>query len=483
MCNNILLQNSTFSKIRAFITSKNNSTSLLIDGCTFSEVTAAGQRMFRWREAGQDNITNGIMVKNTLWGTGWDETAAGSTAFDGYDGLGATTWTFENTYATSDLVFAEGKDTIKGFNYTYESLSTDLWVNPAEGNLLFKDGAFAGIGKAGDQRWGIATDDGGVVWNITDTVFSALGTIDTTMTVAGLTVHASSEKSVVVDANNKTVDEMSFKHRMKLGGSGDFDAHGQPLARVLSIDVTGSTQITVAAMSSSSGSDRVLNIAAGHKDILVGEFPALGTSLTMGTYSYSGGPAKLFFYSPSSGVNVYYLKTVRVANSDATLTALSVNTGDLSPVFDPAINSYTLAVPFGTSSVTVNATANDANAMVTGAGDVDVSSGSGTANVVVTAEDGTTTSTYTITITVLTSIEKANERAMFVYPTVSDGIFNIDFAGKPGIIKVYDLTGKLVLQRTAGSSLEKVQLEKAGVYLIRMESENQFRTVRVVSVK
>ncbi|MBW6534026.1 MAG: DUF4957 domain-containing protein [Mariniphaga sp.] len=314
-CNNILIENSTISKTRTFITSKNNTETVVIDGTTLNEVTAAGQRMFRWREGGQNNVTDGIVIKNTIWGPGWDESESGSTGFDGFDGLGETTWTFENVYATSDLVFAEGKDTITGFNFVYDRTAADLWANPAEGNFNFKDADFTGIGNAGDPRWAVATEDDGREWNISTEAFSALGEMDMTKTVAGLSVYAHSGKKVSIDGNEKTLDDMNFTHRLKFGGSGDFDNNGQPLGRVLSIDVEGNTHITVAAMSSSSGEDRVLNIAAGNKDNVFGEFPALGASLTKGVYSYIGGPTKIYFYSPSSGVNVYYIKAASIPTS------------------------------------------------------------------------------------------------------------------------------------------------------------------------
>lgn len=311
MVNNIMIKNSTISKTRAFITNKNNSESFVIEGCTMSEVTTTGQRMFRWRTEGQDNVTNGIMIKNTIWGHAWDEDNTGGYGVDGFDGLGATTWTFENLYVTSDFSFAEGKDTIQGFmDNTYDGTPSDLWSYPYEGDFNYFDAAFAGIGTAGDPRWSVTTADGGLEWNISDTAYSALGTVDMTKTVAGLTIYAHSGKTVTIDANGKTLDDMTFTSRLKLGGSGDFDDNGQPLGRVLSIDVTGPTNVMVAAMSSSSGEDRVLNIAAGSKDNVIAEFPALGAELTGATYYYSGGPTKLYFYSPSSGVNVYYLKAV-----------------------------------------------------------------------------------------------------------------------------------------------------------------------------
>jgi len=310
ICNNILITNSTIYKVRAFITNKNNSASVVIDGCTINEVPAAGQRLFRWRELGQDNVTEGISIKNTLWGPGWDETAAGSTGYDGFDGLAATEWKLENTYSTNDLVFQEGKDTIFALlENVYDGTTADLWTYPAEGEFFFLDTEFAGIGSAGDPRWAPEMPSDGMEWNISSDAFNALGEVMATTTVDGLTIYAAEGKTVIIEGNDKVVDDMTFTHRLKLGGSGGFDENGLPLNRVLSFDVTGNTKITVAAMSSSSGTDRILNMAAGHKDSVFAEFPAIGASLTMGTYNYVGDASKIFLYSPSSGVNVYYIKT------------------------------------------------------------------------------------------------------------------------------------------------------------------------------
>ncbi len=314
MVNNIMIKNSTISKTRAFLTSRNNTNSIVIDGCTLNEVTATGQRMFRWRTEGQDNVTEGITIKNTIWGSGWDEESSGSTAIDGFDGLGETTWTVENTYALNTLEFAAEKDTIHALlENIYDGSSSELWDKPGWSEFVFYDPDFAGIGNAGDPRWPLTDRAGGLVWNISTPAYNALGEMDMTKTVAGLTIYAHSGKKITVDENDKTLDDMTFTHRLKFGGSGDFDDNGQPLGRVLSIDVKGNTNITVAAMSSSSGEDRVLNISAGSKDNVIAEFPAMGAELTKATYFYQGGPTKLYFYSPSSGVNVYYLKAAEVA--------------------------------------------------------------------------------------------------------------------------------------------------------------------------
>ena len=76
-------------------------------------------------------------------------------------------------------------------------------------------------------------------------------------------------------------------------------------------------------------------------------------------------------------------------SSDANLKALSVSGYTISPSFAAGTTSYSVTVPAGTTSVTLNATANDSAAKVSGAGKVNLSSDKTTATVKVTAEDGT----------------------------------------------------------------------------------------------
>ena len=91
--------------------------------------------------------------------------------------------------------------------------------------------------------------------------------------------------------------------------------------------------------------------------------------------------------------------TVRAISKDATLKALSLDNGTLSPKFAAGTLEYTASVANTVSAVTVSATATDSNAKVTGTGKVNLSVGKNTINVKVTAEDGTTVKTYTITVT------------------------------------------------------------------------------------
>lgn len=155
-CNDILIENSTISKTIYFLQSRNNSNSIVIDGCTINESPEPGRPIFRWREAGQDNVTNGITISNTIWGHAWDYAETGSYGVDGFDGMGTTNWNIVNTYTTSEFAYADGKDEIPSFpTATYAGLVTDLWTDPYNAVFDFKDTGFSGKSDSGDPRWRI----------------------------------------------------------------------------------------------------------------------------------------------------------------------------------------------------------------------------------------------------------------------------------------------------------------------------------------
>ena len=89
--------------------------------------------------------------------------------------------------------------------------------------------------------------------------------------------------------------------------------------------------------------------------------------------------------------------------NDATLAALSLSSGVLSPAFDPATTGYTASVANGVGSVVVSATPENPAATFTVNGDTDTSVdlvvGENVIEVTVTAEDGVATEAYTVTVT------------------------------------------------------------------------------------
>lgn len=142
------------------------------------------------------------------------------------------------------------------------------------------------------------------VWNFSDweeTTFNAVTTID------GLTVMANEESTVVIDDNNKTIEGANNTYkctqRLKLGGTGSAEA------RNLNFEVTGPCTINVGLISSSSSADRTLNVATGTFDNVVANLQAVGSPAQEQTYKYeSNEPTTVYLYSPSSGVNIYYIE-------------------------------------------------------------------------------------------------------------------------------------------------------------------------------
>ncbi|HEU0208320.1 MAG TPA: cadherin-like beta sandwich domain-containing protein, partial [Candidatus Udaeobacter sp.] len=96
------------------------------------------------------------------------------------------------------------------------------------------------------------------------------------------------------------------------------------------------------------------------------------------------------------------------ASNNADLSNLTASAGPLSPPFDANTLSYTVNVPFSTTSTTVTPTAADPNATITvngnpvasgtPSGSIALNVGSNIITVVVTAQDTTTMKTYTINV-------------------------------------------------------------------------------------
>lgn len=101
--------------------------------------------------------------------------------------------------------------------------------------------------------------------------------------------------------------------------------------------------------------------------------------------------------------------TPSAPSTDATLSALALSSGTLSPSFAAGTTSYTASAANAVSSITVTPTVNESHATVkvngttvtsgSPSGAIALAVGANTITVLVTAQDGTTTQTYTVTVT------------------------------------------------------------------------------------
>ena len=107
--------------------------------------------------------------------------------------------------------------------------------------------------------------------------------------------------------------------------------------------------------------------------------------------------------------------TIVEAPDDATLKALTISSGTLTPAFMYTTESYTVTAVAGTTTLTVTASPNNpfsTVALLDGSNNpvsnpIPLAIGSNTIKIRVTANDGTTTKTYTLTVTRLASTDAA----------------------------------------------------------------------------
>lgn len=162
---------------------------------------------------------------------------------------------------------------------------------------------------------------GDITWNFSNTQFANLGTISSTQTVDGLTIAATSDKTITIDADNKTYGEnLKFTSRMKLGG-----AIGETY-RHLRFAVKGSCTIEVYGMSGNKTDARPIVLAKERWDNTIHTWADVpGSELSKLTYQYVGGSTTLYIGSGNSGVNLYGINLIYEQTPSAILTTVIRN--------------------------------------------------------------------------------------------------------------------------------------------------------------
>ena len=142
-----------------------------------------------------------------------------------------------------------------------------------------------------------------------------------------------------------------------------------------------------------------------------------GTAVTSGTMTapiaLSVGPntiTTVVTAQDGTTTKTYTLTVTRAASAIASLSALKLSSGTLTPAFATATTGYTASVANTVSTITITPTTTDPNATVkvngtavtsgTASGAIALAEGAQTViSTVVTAQNGTTNETYTLTVT------------------------------------------------------------------------------------
>lgn len=138
--NNILLSRTTVAGAsKSFIyCNKTDFDSLIIEDCTLSGLSNSGRYFM---DCAATNGPSTFIIRNTLLGS----------LMEGSKGARSkTTPTVDNSYITTDVVFAG--NAIAGFN-EYDKPETSLFKDPANRDFTIIDSSFDGKKSCGDPRW------------------------------------------------------------------------------------------------------------------------------------------------------------------------------------------------------------------------------------------------------------------------------------------------------------------------------------------
>ena len=139
----------------------------------------------------------------------------------------------------------------------------------------------------------------------------------------------------------------------------------------------------------------------GIKQIPGNESPTLDMEIGLNTVS-------IVVIAPNGTKQTYILSVTRGKSSDATLAALNLSEGSLTPNFEKATTTYATSIANSTKTITITPTVSDPHASVAVGGiaiepdksskDLEIEVGENTIPIVVTAEDGST-KTYSLALT------------------------------------------------------------------------------------
>jgi uncharacterized repeat protein (TIGR02543 family) len=168
-------------------------------------------------------------------------------------------------------------------------------------------------------------------------------------------------------------------------------------------------------------------------------------------------------------------------SANANLASLSVDAGWLDQAFSPSNTSYTITVPYTTTSVTVSATEADfgkASVAFPDGDSVSLNPGINTIRVRVTAEDGTATLTYTITVTRTPLSANANLGSL----GVSEGTLNPAFSAGVTVYTVLVPNGTSSITVTAAvADTGKAALAPSSPHTVSLDAASTDITLRVTA--
>ena len=141
--NSVSLSNSTVNTLSAggVLVTQQNNVHISIDACTFYNCVATGKSFIDINK--MSNVT--VDVKNTIIGQLYSYTAESTIKATSVKGIATTT----NLFTTTDCPYNSGYE----WGEILSVSSTELFVNPAEGDFHIQSASQSSVTGAGDPRW------------------------------------------------------------------------------------------------------------------------------------------------------------------------------------------------------------------------------------------------------------------------------------------------------------------------------------------
>lgn len=181
--------------------------------------------------------------------------------------------------------------------------------------------AMMAVGVNAQKEWNFST------WTAKELV--------ATEVVDELTVAATSTAKVVIDGNNKTVDDVKYTQRLKTGGGITLNTEtNAPEGRYLAFNVPGNCTIKVLACSSNSTDVRTLNCASSTYDAIFNTVSIPAGTPVWSSVDYVGAATTIYLYSATGGINFYAISFTPKSTGISNIAAEETNAN--APIYNLA---------------------------------------------------------------------------------------------------------------------------------------------------
>lgn len=178
-------------------------------------------------------------------------------------------------------------------------------------------------------------------WNMGNTEFKNLGTISSTLTIDGLRLIATSDRTMSVTSSNVILDSTEYKYALSTSGGGSSSY------RAVSMDISGNSVLKLTAKSS--GSDTRNLLVVDSSGAVLGSM-SCSSSVSLGVINITGSRT-IYIYSENNGIYIYKVQL----DTDGTLPGDNANSVTVTSYSDLVPAAKEMANTSGGGIIYVNA--------------------------------------------------------------------------------------------------------------------------------